>query len=131
MIELLCYYPHLWRREWDSNPRYDCSYTHFPSVRLKPLGHLSVIWIEISRRIYKGTRTFSYEYYRIVLNVCESFFYLTDGKRSQAGVNRLSSMIAHFVRSKLKKNLKIILNFWIKKYPWPIQSLRMFIKPKR
>ena len=31
-----------WRREWDSNPRYTCAYTRFPSVRLKPLGHLSV-----------------------------------------------------------------------------------------
>jgi hypothetical protein len=30
-----------WRREWDSNPRYACTYTRFPSVRLKPLGHLS------------------------------------------------------------------------------------------
>ena len=31
-----------WRREWDSNPRYALTYTRFPSVRLKPLGHLSV-----------------------------------------------------------------------------------------
>ena len=31
-----------WRREWDSNPRYGLTYTRFPSVRLKPLGHLSV-----------------------------------------------------------------------------------------
>ncbi len=30
-----------WRREWDSNPRYLLQYTRFPSVRLKPLGHLS------------------------------------------------------------------------------------------
>src|SRR5213593_322133 len=30
-----------WRREWDSNPRYGFPYTRFPSVRLKPLGHLS------------------------------------------------------------------------------------------
>src|SRR5205807_3025815 len=30
-----------WRREWDSNPRYGLTYTRFPSVRLKPLGHLS------------------------------------------------------------------------------------------
>ena len=30
-----------WRREWDSNPRYAFTYTRFPSVRLKPLGHLS------------------------------------------------------------------------------------------
>src|ERR1700738_3763939 len=31
-----------WRREWDSNPRYSFPHTRFPSVRLKPLGHLSV-----------------------------------------------------------------------------------------
>ena len=29
------------RRGWDSNPRYARTYTRFPSVRLKPLGHLS------------------------------------------------------------------------------------------
>src|SRR5947208_8199737 len=32
---------HSWRREWDSNPRYGFPHTRFPSVRLKPLGHLS------------------------------------------------------------------------------------------
>src|SRR5215472_3508112 len=32
----------LWRREWDSNPRYSFPHTRFPSVRLKPLGHLSL-----------------------------------------------------------------------------------------
>src|SRR5882724_5494826 len=31
-----------WRRERGSNPRYALTYTRFPSVRLKPLGHLSV-----------------------------------------------------------------------------------------
>ena len=30
-----------WRREWDSNPRYACTYARVPGVRLKPLGHLS------------------------------------------------------------------------------------------
>ena len=31
-----------WRRERDSNPRYEYkSYTRFPGVRLQPLGHLS------------------------------------------------------------------------------------------
>ena len=30
-----------WRRGWDSNPRYGYPYTRFPSVLLKPLGHLS------------------------------------------------------------------------------------------
>ena len=29
------------RRERDSNPRYPHGYTHFPSVLLRPLGHLS------------------------------------------------------------------------------------------
>jgi hypothetical protein len=31
----------LWRREQDSNLRYHCWHTRFPSVRLQPLGHLS------------------------------------------------------------------------------------------
>src|SRR5580700_8303515 len=31
-----------WRREWDSNPRLSFPNTRFPSVLLKPLGHLSV-----------------------------------------------------------------------------------------
>ena len=31
----------MWRRERDSNPRYGCPHTRFPSVRLRPLGHLS------------------------------------------------------------------------------------------
>ena len=30
-----------WRRGRDSNPRYSFPYTRFPSVLLKPLGHLS------------------------------------------------------------------------------------------
>jgi hypothetical protein len=40
---LLEYQPPIlrWRREWDSNPRYGFPHTRFPSVRLKPLGHLS------------------------------------------------------------------------------------------
>jgi hypothetical protein len=35
------YFNMIWRREWDSNPRYSFPHTRFPSVRLKPLGHLS------------------------------------------------------------------------------------------
>jgi hypothetical protein len=31
-----------WRRDRDSNPGYPFEYTRFPSVRLQPLGHLSV-----------------------------------------------------------------------------------------
>gem|GEM_PF-5282851 len=30
-----------WRRERDSNPRYSCLHTRFPSVLFKPLRHLS------------------------------------------------------------------------------------------
>src|SRR5207245_3755818 len=33
--------PRLKRREWDSNPRWSYPHTRFPSVLLKPLGHLS------------------------------------------------------------------------------------------
>ena len=42
----------MWRRGWDSNPRYGFPYTRFPSVRLKPLGHLSAP--EKSRGQYSG-----------------------------------------------------------------------------
>lgn len=31
----------IWRKRRDSNPRYAFTYTHFPGVRLKPLGHPS------------------------------------------------------------------------------------------
>ena len=40
LVNSVTYYK-LWRREWDSNPRYGFPHTRFPSVRLKPLGHLS------------------------------------------------------------------------------------------
>src|SRR5215469_7470955 len=33
-----------WRRGWDSNPRLSFPNTRFPSVLLKPLGHLSGVW---------------------------------------------------------------------------------------
>ena len=36
--------PILWRRGWDSNPRLSFPNTRFPSVLLKPLGHLSA-WL--------------------------------------------------------------------------------------
>jgi hypothetical protein len=32
-----------WRRGWDSNPRLSFPNTRFPSVLLKPLGHLSAL----------------------------------------------------------------------------------------
>src|SRR6202166_1664755 len=35
--------PIIWRRGWDSNPRTRLGVTHFPGVRLRPLGHLSII----------------------------------------------------------------------------------------
>jgi hypothetical protein len=38
-----------WRRERDSNPRYGFPYTHFPGVRLQPLGHLSVAPVMAAR----------------------------------------------------------------------------------
>ena len=31
-----------WRRRWDSNPRDGFPPTHFPGVRLRPLGHVSL-----------------------------------------------------------------------------------------
>src|SRR5215472_4620350 len=31
----------MWRRGWDSNPRYSCPYTAFPVPHLRPLGHPS------------------------------------------------------------------------------------------
>src|SRR6202022_368193 len=33
----------LWRRGRDSNPRYGFPHTHFPGVRLQPLGHPSAL----------------------------------------------------------------------------------------
>ena len=45
-----------WRREWDSNPRYSFPHTRFPSVRLKPLGHLSGCYsLEGAGRLLQGT----------------------------------------------------------------------------
>ncbi len=47
-----------WRREWDSNPRYDSSpYTHFPGVRLQPLGHPSAMRRDPLVRSSAGTVT--------------------------------------------------------------------------
>ena len=38
------HYAHVaWRRGRDSNPRYGFPYTHFPGVRLRPLGHPSAM----------------------------------------------------------------------------------------
>jgi hypothetical protein len=50
----------LWRRDWDSNPGYSLKYTRFPSVRLKPLGHLSggglLLEFTIAERWIKSVR---------------------------------------------------------------------------
>jgi hypothetical protein len=45
----ILYFNRIWRREWDSNPRYGFPHTRFPSVRLKPLGHLSVCLLMTGR----------------------------------------------------------------------------------
>jgi hypothetical protein len=47
----------IWRREWDSNPRYAFTHTRFPSVRLKPLGHPSAGGMEVSSVIECGKPT--------------------------------------------------------------------------
>jgi hypothetical protein len=54
------------RRGWDSNPRYGFPYTRFPSVRLKPLGHLSTAEIggNIALELGVTTRTVSANYFR-------------------------------------------------------------------
>jgi hypothetical protein len=44
-----------WRRGWDSNPRLSFPNTRFPSVLLKPLGHLSVfIAIRLAQSQYSS-----------------------------------------------------------------------------
>ena len=40
-----------WRRGRDSNPRYGFPHTHFPGVRLQPLGHPSVCAVSASEAI--------------------------------------------------------------------------------
>src|ERR1700761_2247736 len=39
-----------WRRDRDSNPGYAFTHTRFPSVRLKPLGHLSGMGTALASR---------------------------------------------------------------------------------
>ncbi len=43
-----CWTRTAWRRERDSNPRYGFPHTHFPGVRLQPLGHPSAVRIRAS-----------------------------------------------------------------------------------
>ena len=38
-----------WRRGWDSNPRWACTHGGFQDRCLKPLGHLSLIGVRLSR----------------------------------------------------------------------------------
>ena len=42
-----------WRRERDSNPRNGFPFTRFPSVRLQPLGHLSLVIRRVSGGVIK------------------------------------------------------------------------------
>lgn len=42
-----------WRRERDSNPRWDFSHTPLAGERLRPLGHLSVGWAEVYQLFFK------------------------------------------------------------------------------
>ena len=37
----------MWRRERDSNPRYPWGYARFPSVCLRPLNHLSTVYVAV------------------------------------------------------------------------------------
>ena len=45
-----------WRRGRDSNPRYGFPHTHFPGVRLQPLGHPSAACTEAHAVFKEGTR---------------------------------------------------------------------------
>ena len=42
IIKILNENKKVWRRERDSNPRNGFPFTRFPTVRLQPLGHLSI-----------------------------------------------------------------------------------------
>ena len=67
-----------WRREWDSNPRYSLKYTRFPSVRLKPLGHLSIRIIGLREiALHKGNtpRRATHEPFRLILSARGRFLY--------------------------------------------------------
>src|SRR5665213_4603429 len=49
----------IWRRGWDLNPRLSFPNTRFPSVLLKPLGHLSVMGTQPTRKAVRH-RALSY-----------------------------------------------------------------------
>ena len=49
-----------WRRGWDSNPRYGLTHTRFPSVLLKPLGHLSRCILVLRCHFHRNPQEFQY-----------------------------------------------------------------------
>ena len=70
-----------WRRDRDSNPGYPFEYTRFPSVRLQPLGHLSV---QVARR-NRGTATGGHIHSIVSRAICAPM---------QPGLSSLPSSIA-------------------------------------
>ena len=63
----LSYLPVLWRRKWDSNPRYVYPYNGFRNRRLKPLGHSSKWWWQDSnlwRRTPTGLQPVPFDHIR-------------------------------------------------------------------
>ena len=63
-----------WRREWDSNPRYGFPHTRFPSVRLKPLGHLSEgPSLEGARRLLQEMARDRPSYFHNILETLDNF----------------------------------------------------------
>ena len=65
-----------WRRERDSNPRYGCPHTRFPSVLLRPLGHLSAsedatFQVNLKNSIH---RAFSFQIEKVAL-LCFSIWF--------------------------------------------------------
>ena len=69
-----------WRREWDSNPRYGFPHTRFPSVRLKPLGHLSEeASLEGARRLLQETPDGELCHFNNMLKLLYNFLPLHSG----------------------------------------------------
>lgn len=65
-----------WRRRRDSNPRYPCGYTRFPSVRLQPLGHSSTQhMISVHLKLCRHRHSAPYLY---VLFIPDSTFSFSD-----------------------------------------------------
>ena len=81
---MLCYlsflvFPFPMRRKGDSNPRYSFPYTHFPGVRLKPLGHLSsiartmYIWSFFVYKIHHAFGVLSNEFFSVLENLFDFY----------------------------------------------------------